>query len=281
MPSISIIIPNHNGSKWLSRCIDSALSQDYSNFNIIIVDDASTDNSVSVIKKYQQKNTSIVLLQNSVNKGVSFSRNLGIRNSTAEYIGFLDSDDEVSTKWLSEIMYLIKKESLVVCGCWLKTMGSSTKNTTYKISKEYKNILSELWLIGGSIGGLVVKRSLCTSFPFDISKDFYEDKIFYNQLLRSSKNISTIQKSLYFYRRHSQNTTKNSDSNKVITYSPIDTIPLEYRHLSLKCITLGAKITPMNIIISMYFGVLTLTLKNYTLYIKLLTYYIYRDLFKK
>ncbi len=93
MKQISVIIPNYNAGKYIQKCLDSLLEQEYSVNEIIIVDDYSTDDSKEIIKKYVDKYNKIVYLQNEANKGVSFSRNRGIEHAKFEYIMFCDSDD--------------------------------------------------------------------------------------------------------------------------------------------------------------------------------------------
>lgn len=93
---IDIIIPTFNRSNTLSRAIDSVLGQTYKDFNLIIVDDGSTDDTQNIVKPYLENKNVHYLFQE--NKGVSAARNYGIQNSTNEWIAFLDSDDE----WLSQ-----------------------------------------------------------------------------------------------------------------------------------------------------------------------------------
>lgn len=93
MIRFSLIIPVYNAEKYLNRCIDAILKQSFQNFEIILIDDASKDRSVEIIKEYQAKNKNIVLYENKENKGVSYNRNLGIQNAKGEYLVFCDADD--------------------------------------------------------------------------------------------------------------------------------------------------------------------------------------------
>lgn len=93
----SIIIPNYNGAKFVCETIDSVLKQTYKNFEIIIVDDGSSDSSPQIIRNYIDKDNRIKLYhRNTKNKGASVCRNIGIEKSTGDYIIFLDSDDILS-----------------------------------------------------------------------------------------------------------------------------------------------------------------------------------------
>lgn len=96
---ISAIIPIYNTSLYLSKCIDSILEQTYPDFEIICIDDGSTDTSLQICKQYADKNENIRVYQQS-NQGVAAARNLGLKHATGEYVSFVDSDD-----WLEPDMY--------------------------------------------------------------------------------------------------------------------------------------------------------------------------------
>lgn len=93
MVRFSFIVPVYNGEKYLERCIEAILNQTFKNFEVILIDDGSKDNSVNIMKEYQTKNENIVVYENKENKGVSYSRNVGIRNAKGEYLVFCDADD--------------------------------------------------------------------------------------------------------------------------------------------------------------------------------------------
>lgn len=92
-PFVSLIIPNYNNEKYIKKCLDSVISQTYINIEVILVDDCSTDDSLRIIHEYTNIHHNIKVLQNKKNMGVSYSRDLGIKNATAKWITTLDSDD--------------------------------------------------------------------------------------------------------------------------------------------------------------------------------------------
>ena len=93
MDLISVIMPNFNGQKYIREAIESVLHQDHSRFELIVVDDGSTDESVRIIKEYMRQDTRVRLFMNHRSKGVSGARNTGIEKASGEWICFLDSDD--------------------------------------------------------------------------------------------------------------------------------------------------------------------------------------------
>lgn len=92
-PLVSVIMPNYNGEKYLAEAIESVLNQTYTHWELIAVDDGSKDNSVSIIQTYASKDNRIKLVINPINKGLSASRNEGLKVCEGEFVCFLDSDD--------------------------------------------------------------------------------------------------------------------------------------------------------------------------------------------
>ena len=91
---VSVNIATYNRAHLLPRCLDSVLSQDYKNMEVIIVNDASSDNTVEVVEEYQNRDARITLITHKQNKGLSTARNTAYRNSNGSLIAFMDDDDE-------------------------------------------------------------------------------------------------------------------------------------------------------------------------------------------
>jgi glycosyltransferase involved in cell wall biosynthesis len=100
----SIVIPLFNKYNYIEKCIKSVLSQSYTTFEVIVIDDGSTDNSLNIIKEINDNRLKIFTINNS---GVSFARNVGILNSKYEFIAFLDADDTMGDGYLEKIRNLI------------------------------------------------------------------------------------------------------------------------------------------------------------------------------
>ena len=101
---ISIIIPVYNAEKYLDYCITSILKQTYRTFELILINDGSTDKSEEICLRYQQKDNRICLISKT-NEGVSSARNAGLCNSTGEYITFVDADDYLEHNYLEVLYY--------------------------------------------------------------------------------------------------------------------------------------------------------------------------------
>ncbi len=116
--TISVVIPSYNRATLIGRAIESVLQQTYSNIEIIVVDDASTDETESVVKRI--KNDKLHYIKLKKNGGACKARNVGIRASKGEYIAFLDSDDIWNTDKLEKQMKILqeKKAKVVACNGW-------------------------------------------------------------------------------------------------------------------------------------------------------------------
>ena len=87
----SVIVPVYNTQEYLKRCIESVLNQTYKNYEIILINDGSTDNSLEILKKYESNSKVKIITQK--NHGLSYTRNVGISHATGDYVILLDSDD--------------------------------------------------------------------------------------------------------------------------------------------------------------------------------------------
>jgi len=114
-PKISIIIPAYNSEKLLGKCIESALNQTLKEIEIIVIDDLSTDNTKSIIKKYDKRYSKVIGIYSKKNRGAGYSRNLGIEIASGEFVGFIDSDDFVDPEFY-EYLYLNSKDKDIVHG---------------------------------------------------------------------------------------------------------------------------------------------------------------------
>lgn len=147
---ISVIIPVFNAEKHLKRCLDSILNQTYHDFEIILVDDGSTDNSRLICEEYKRKDSRIEVYSNS-NKGPGPARNYGIEMAKGDYIYFMDSDDEILPNLLEENYNIaIKTEADIVCFSYLKIIYKNRKPT----SERRYGISSSKLLINEEIPGI-------------------------------------------------------------------------------------------------------------------------------
>ncbi len=132
-PLVSVIIPCYNSEKYISETLDSVINQAYKNWECIVVDDHSTDNSIDIVQEYCKKHDNIKSLTNP-KKGAPAARNFGLENVRGEYIQFLDSDDLLSeNKILKQVNCLKENDVQIVYGEW----HFFYNNTLSKYNKKY------------------------------------------------------------------------------------------------------------------------------------------------
>lgn len=122
---ISVIVAVYNTEKYLDRCIESLLNQTYKNIELVIVEDCSTDSSRKLLKKYKE-NKNIKVFYNRENRGLSYSRNYGLKKSTGDFIGYIDSDDYVEPDYYEKLMSSIKDNKSDIAICDIKLVDEQT-----------------------------------------------------------------------------------------------------------------------------------------------------------
>ncbi len=139
---ISIIVPTYNRAHLISRAIDSVINQIFKEWELIIVDDGSSDNTDEIIKPYLV-NEKIIYIKKE-NSGAAHSRNVGVEHSKFEWITFLDSDDEAKENWLMEVSQTITRTGahLISCGCdKFNHLGELVEK---KLPKKNKNLFGDV-----------------------------------------------------------------------------------------------------------------------------------------
>lgn len=121
-PFLTVAMPVFNGQKYLKEAIESVLAQTYDNFELLIIDDGSTDQSVEIIKSI--KDPRIRLVQNERNYGVGYTRNVGIDEAEGEYMAWMDCDDLIHPQRLEkQLNYLLQHPEIGICGTWMVRIG--------------------------------------------------------------------------------------------------------------------------------------------------------------
>lgn len=130
---ISIIIPCYNVEKYLDKCINSILEQELKQFEIILVEDCSSDNTKKIVEKYVKKYDNITAIYNKVNSGAGYSRNIALKQAQYDIISFIDSDDYVEKDFYQKMLSTMKKEKadVVVCDIYVKYPADDFEESDY------------------------------------------------------------------------------------------------------------------------------------------------------
>ena len=214
MFKISIIVPVYNTEKYLDRCIQSILSQTYTDFELLLINDGSTDSSGAICDKYAEQDSRVRVFYKE-NGGVSSARNVGLNNAEGEYIIFVDSDDYMKPQ-MCEILYntLIREQAdIVICGTE-ETGGGFWKprnNENYNRESFFENFgkLLQTELLSPPWNKIFIKSRIKHYFRDDIS--FGEDLVFNLQYLFHCNKISFITASPYFH-------TKDNNESLVVRF---------------------------------------------------------------
>ena len=204
---ISIVVPVYNVETYLRQCVDSVLQQTYSNIEVILVDDGSTDLSGSVCDEYATQDERVRVIHKK-NGGLSDARNAGIEVAQGEYVGFVDSDDWIEADMVS-CLYDACAESgadIAVAGFFRDFVGSSYINVGFD-----KETLSGSEALYRLIEGRQIQDYACTKlyrlslwkeirFPFG---KHYEDIRTVYRVFESADTVCTVPKALYHYRQRS------------------------------------------------------------------------------
>ncbi len=219
---ISIIVPVYNVEKYLHECVDSILNQTYTNYEIILVDDGSTDSSGKICDEYAANKKVAVIHQK--NKGLSAARNAGYDASNGEYVYFLDSDDYIVPEAL-EVLYknASQNNSEVVF-----FDAVSFADGDFKVSQNYvrhnsyekcsgPEMLEELQKnkeYHSAVPLLFIKKSLVSENNLRfIDGIYYEDMVYTYQIFCCAKTVSQCKDALYF-RRYRESSIMTSKKNK-------------------------------------------------------------------
>lgn len=225
-PLISIIIPIYNGEKYLKVCLDSILAQTYTHFELILVDDGSTDTSSQICDAYAESDSRVITYHIS-NGGVSHARNYGINVAKGDWITFIDCDDWITPDYLKDFasqnlepstLYIIQADK--VENGKIKPWPYLYKEGICKLKAGNERIIDKLLVYGTPWGkffnSAVVKEN---NILFDEQISNHEDTLFYFEYMRRIKNIRILS-SRYYYRIESTGSlSKNMAKYQDFLYS--------------------------------------------------------------
>lgn len=218
---ISVIVPVYNGEKYLKRCMESILEQTFTDFEVLLIDDGSTDSSRLIGKHYQNKDFRVRFFSKK-NGGVSSARNLGLEMAKGKFFTFVDADDYIGNRYLEILLnaMLEKNVDLVISN------ANDVKENQVRLperKKEGEKIFSKkealVELFNSSLfshvcWGNLYKRSIACKCRFDESLRVAEDGKFLCDYLCRSERVSVIEEQQYYYYYHSNSTVNSGFSDK-------------------------------------------------------------------
>lgn len=226
-PRISIIVPVYNVEEYIFECIDSILNQTFTDFELILVNDGSNDNSGNICEKYKAIDNRIKVIHKQ-NGGLSDARNEGLKIANGDYIGFVDSDDIISSN-MYEILYnLAEKYNADISSCAMKSFSNNLDNNSsinngnirmFKgqdiIKAHYEGKLNQI-----SACNKLYRNNLFEEIKFPKGR-IYEDISIIYKLYAKCNTLVESKSDLYFYRRREGSITKSKFSERRFDIIPL------------------------------------------------------------
>lgn len=201
MPKISVIVPVYKVEKYIKKCVDSILSQTFTDFELFLVDDGSPDNCGKICDEYAEKDNRIIVIHKE-NGGLSDARNVAIDKANGDYLTFIDSDDYVSDNHL-ETLYnaLIETDSDI-------SMGNITSFSDENYNDDFYNPTVELRVLNGqdvfstiyrpNAQAKLYKNYLFEDIRYPVGR-LYEDTFIWHDILAKTNCIALTGKNTYYY----------------------------------------------------------------------------------
>ncbi len=216
---ISIIIPIYNAAQFLERTFESLLIQTFSDFEVILIDDGSTDNSAQFCKKIAEEDKRFKYFFKE-NSGVADTRNMGLENATGNYIAFLDSDDTYDQFFLEKLFKEINKRDVAIAVCNITGIKKDNKKIPTDFGLRNKNViisdtdfcLMQNFLGSASLCNKMFKREVFDQIKFPSGMLFEDNYIFHEIFGKDKYLILIINEYLYNYHYNSNSITRKEFS---------------------------------------------------------------------
>ena len=231
MPLISVIVPVYNVEPYIRRCIDSILSQTFTDFELILVDDGSPDNCPAICDEYAKKDSRVHVIHQE-NRGLSAARNAGLDRMTGEYVTFVDPDDFVHPQYIEFLYQAVIDTGLRIAICDL-LITDSNKNAfcaeLLLFSPDHFRVWSFHQIFKTkdprfySCGGKLIHRGLIQGLRFNHELKNGEDTLFFAEICENDNNgrVAVLSNSLYYYYQREGSAAKNSGTPEMLHFCRI------------------------------------------------------------
>ena len=160
-PAISIVVPAYNKEPYIKQCMDSLVNQTFKNIEIIVVDDASTDNTLQILRDYEKKDSRVKIIAKALNGGLHMARKTAVKATSGDYVLFVDADDEIELK-TCEVLYSYVSShpaDILHFGVSIHPEGKSDEDFAYSYDQMYAQTN------GDQSGDNIIKSSFSSDFP--------------------------------------------------------------------------------------------------------------------
>lgn len=239
---VSVIIPAYKAEKTIGRCVKSIAEGNYQNIEIVVVDDCSPDMTFEKCKMLEKRYATVIVKQNKENRGVSYTRNQGLRYITGKYLMFVDSDDWVEPDYIERFVFEMERENLAIAISgyinhdevlndrtdifgWGNTGSSSDFVLNEKLADLYHNrLLQQLWnkIFKTEV---VLENEICFDETISMGEDFRFILEYLAKVKQKSDKCVLIDRPLYHYIRDNQTSLMSTFGNENIA-EPLKNISL-------------------------------------------------------
>lgn len=227
MPKVSVIIPVFNVESYLAECLDSVIGQSFYDMEIICIDDCSTDNSLNILMAYAHRDSRVIILRNDCNRGLAFTRNVGLERASGDYILFVDSDDYIVKDLVGITINEIDSVDMVCFNYKKKdeiwNSGDEhifkMKRGIYEAQEFFVDTVNNNSVVHSAWSKLYKREFLMQEDIRFITGILYEDIVFHFLCMMKAHKISCIPEQLYLYRvRNDSIMTKRVESKNITDY---------------------------------------------------------------
>lgn len=225
MPFVSIIIPVYNVASFLPDCLDSVLHQTFSDFEVLCVDDGSTDNSVAVLNRYAKQDSRIRILSQK-NKGCSVARNKALAVARGKYIAFLDSDDFYHPQFLSVLTTVAQEENVPLVWCDSHPVSQELKTIHMPVySKDvprtvhthvFDAFIQSRLNAGVTVWNKLYRRDILENIEFPTNVNIMEDRIFCAKAIYHCQTAAYVPLDLIYIRQRVGSLTRSQITHKKV-----------------------------------------------------------------
>ena len=214
---ITVIINVYNGEKYIKKCLDCVINQTYKKLEILIINDGSTDNTFSIIKKYNDKRIRVITTKNM---GLSLSRNIGIENAKGKYIYFIDVDDLIEYDTIEYLYKLLKKYNTLMATCEAKIVSNRISNSDIREKVCVKTSIEMLKKVllsnnrHGAIWNKLIDKKLFSNLLFE--DRIVNDIVLVYKLFMKVDGTVYSNKQKYFYVKNNNSITSRRDTDRAI-----------------------------------------------------------------
>lgn len=225
-PCVSVIVPVYNVAEFLEGCLESILAQTYRDYEVICVNDGSTDASGEIAEQYAEKDKRIRVIHQE-NKGLSAARNTGLKAARGTFISFLDSDDYIHPQFLEYMLFVIEREKTDIVACTLVHSKEKYQPLPHsftpsdiivtRLNETFYNFLNRKDMVS-NVCVKLYRRSVIDSLRF-IEGIYFEDVPFTIATMHQAHSIALTNMPFYYYYRNMNSIMRSSfNLKKVLSY---------------------------------------------------------------